>query len=337
MKNSSLLRILGKITQPVYGGSGHILMFHRVCNSNTIYKIPGQQSIEVSIDHFSTILDYFEKHDYAFLSLDDLAKGLLQGNIKKPFVVFTFDDGYIDNLEIVFPILKNRNIPFAIYVAPSFPDLKAVLWRYILQDAVRNKSLLNFSISGIHYEMDLSDPHELPRNIKLVRSFIKTTAPMDFIKRLEQIFGKSLHQMLEMTANLLLSWDQIRQLSSDPLVTIAAHTLNHYSLTHLTEAQATTEILESKMVLESRINRAVNHFAYPYGAFGKREIRIVQSSGFATAVTTHHANIFLEHARQMFALPRWDMANINTIDDIELSMNGLLPARLNRLRRIVTL
>ncbi len=143
--------------------------------------------------------------------------------------------------------------------------------------------------------------------------------------------------MLEMTVNLRLSWDQIRQLSSDPLVTIAAHTLNHYPLAQLTEAQATVEILESKMVLESRINRAVNHFAYPYGSFGKREMRIVQSSGFTTAVTTHHANIFPEHARQMFALPRWDIANINTIDDIELSMNGLLPARLNGFRRIVTL
>ncbi len=172
MKNSSLVRILGKITQPFYGGSGHILMFHRVCNSNTIYQIPGQQSIEVSIEHFTGILDYFEKHGYTFLSLDDLAKDLLQGNIKKPFVVFTFDDGYIDNLEIAFPILKNRNIPFAIYVAPSFPDQKAVLWRYILQDAVRNKNSLNFSISGIHYEMDLSDSLELPRNIKLLRSFI---------------------------------------------------------------------------------------------------------------------------------------------------------------------
>ena len=329
--------MLGKITQPVYGGIGQILMFHRVCNSNAIYQIPGQQSIEVSIEHFTGILDYFEKHGYAFLSLDDLLKGLLQGNIKNPFVVFTFDDGYIDNLEIAFPILKSRSIPFAIYVAPSFPDKNALLWRYVLKDAVTKQNLLNFSISGIHYEVDLSDPVELPRNIKLLRSFIKTSTPIGLNKRLEQIFGKSFNQMLEMTDSLLLSWDQIRQLSLDPLVTIAAHTMNHYPLTQLTEAQASFEILESKMVLESKINRAVNHFAYPYGAFGKREMMLAQSAGFSTAVTTHHANIFPEHAQQVFALPRWDMANINAIDDIELSINGLLPARLNRFRRIVTL
>jgi peptidoglycan/xylan/chitin deacetylase (PgdA/CDA1 family) len=283
------------------------------------------------------MVDYFEKHGYAFLSLDDLAKGLQQGNLKQPFVVFTFDDGYIDNLEIVFPILKNRRIPFAIYVVPAFPDRKAVLWRYVLQDAVRNKKLLGFSLSGIHYEVNLANLDELPRNIKLIRSLIKTTAPADFNKRLEQIFGKDLNQMLKKTAELTLSWDQIRQLSSDPFVCIAAHTLNHYPLTQLTEAQATSEILESKMVLESKIKRTVNHFAYPYGAVGEREIKMVQATDFTSAVTTHYANIFPEHVQHMFTLPRWDMASIMQMDDMELSRNGLFPARQNRFRRIVTL
>jgi peptidoglycan/xylan/chitin deacetylase (PgdA/CDA1 family) len=337
MKNSVFFQMLGKIAQPFYGGIGQILMFHRVCDSNTIEQIPGQPSIEVSVEHFSRIVDFFSKRKYAFLSLDDLAKGLQRGIIKKPFVVFTFDDGYIDNLDIVFPILKDRNIPFAIYVTPSFIDRKAILWRYVLQDAVHNREVLNFSLSGIHYAMDLTNSDELPRSIKSIRSLIKSSEPEYFNKRLEQIFGKSLDQMQETTDKLMLSWDQILQLSSDPLVTIAAHTLNHYPLTQLTDAQVDLEIRGSRMVLESKIKRKINHFAYPYGAFGKRELIMVKSAEFITAVTTHHANVFLGHAQQMFALPRWDMANIRTMDDVELSLNGLLPARMNRFRRIVTL
>ena len=40
----------------------------------------------------------------------------------RKFVCFTFDDGYRDNLEHAYPILKRHGVPFALYMfRPAFP------------------------------------------------------------------------------------------------------------------------------------------------------------------------------------------------------------------------
>ena len=86
---------------------------------------------------------YFKKLDYEIISLDQLYERLLHNSIEKPFVCFTFDDGYVDNYEIAYPVLKKHNIPFAIYVTTSFPDNTAILWWYILEDLVLKSKVIN--------------------------------------------------------------------------------------------------------------------------------------------------------------------------------------------------
>ena len=55
------------------------------------------------------------------------------------------DDGYLDNYENAYPIFKKHQIPFAIFVATDFPDKKAVLWWYVIEELILNSTEIQLS------------------------------------------------------------------------------------------------------------------------------------------------------------------------------------------------
>ncbi len=78
-------------------------------------------------------------------------------------------------------------------------------------------------------------------------------------------------------------------------MTIGAHSLNHPRLRLLPEDAARHEMAESKARLEAEFGKPVTHFAYPVGdptSAGRREFRLAQDIGFATAVTTRPGVLF---------------------------------------------
>ena len=83
-----------------------------------------------------------------------------------------------------------------------------------------------------------------------------------------------------------LTWDQVRILDTSGLITIAGHTINHRNLASLSEADQRFEIQTGKTMIEQQLGHKIAHFAYPYGAFNAVTIKIVQQSGYQTAVTT---------------------------------------------------
>ncbi len=140
--------------------------------------------------------------------------------------------------------------------------------------------------------------------------------------------------------SLALSWDQIAQLNADPMVTIGAHTANHFLLARLSEEEALREISTAREKLVTRLRRSIDHFAYPFGgkaAAGEREFRMVKEMGFKTATTTRTANIFPQHAEHLECLPRLDMGMFSNNAQFDLALNGWIPARLNHFQRVVTL
>jgi len=104
-----------------------------------------------------------------------------------------------------------------------------------------------------------------------------------------------------------LSAEQIRRLAASPLVTIGAHGDRHINLARATADEAELDIVAGRRQLEDIIDRAVVHFAYPFGdanACGAREAQIARAAGFRTAVTTRHGTLFPQHRDDLYALPR---------------------------------
>ena len=122
-----LRRKLHNLTHPVLG---RILMLHRVVEHRS--DDPAQRELEVTPDFLEqTILDYRQK-GYTFIKIDELPIFNFQFSIfnSSRFVCITFDDGYQDNYDIAYPLLKRLDVPFAVYVTTGFIDNRLPMWWY---------------------------------------------------------------------------------------------------------------------------------------------------------------------------------------------------------------
>ena len=107
--------------------------------------------------------------------------------------------------------------------------------------------------------------------------------------------------------DLVLDWDELRALASDPLVTIGGHTQRHYALSKLGAGAARHEMVASIKRLETELGRPVRHFSYPFGdacSAGEREFAMARDLDLTTAVTTNKGLIHAHHGTAMTALPR---------------------------------
>jgi peptidoglycan/xylan/chitin deacetylase (PgdA/CDA1 family) len=329
-----------KLFTPVYSGIGHILTFHRVIPLTQKKRIHNHLSLEVSPEQLESTIQFYKTEGYDFVSLDQVYEYLKQGKANNKFVAFTFDDGYKDNFTIAYPILKKHSIPFTIYITTNFPDYKAILWWYLLEDTVNKESQLQFTWNGISYNYDCKTVAAKEMAFDQLRTLINQSFEKDsHLNLLTSIFNKSEDQLHEYSKSLVMSWAEIKTLSEDPLCTIGAHTVNHYPLSRLEEKELLFEIQQSKELIELNIGRPVEHFAYPFGKANEaslREFKAVKNLGFKTATTTRVANIFPKHKDYTECLPRISLNKATDNHVLYLQASGLLPFVIHKGKRVIT-
>lgn len=78
---------------------------------------------------------------------------------------------------------------------------------------------------------------------------------------------------------------QLKELVDSGLVEIGSHTLHHTVLGSASVVGATSEIVESKQLLEKLLHTPIYSFAYPFGSYNVETKRLVQEAGYTNAVT----------------------------------------------------
>ena len=326
--------------RPLYGGIGHILMFHRVVPESNRARIHNHLSLEVSPTHLEEIILHLKRKKYRFISLDEMYEGLVHGTLKEKFIVVTFDDGYRDNLEIAYPILKKLNVPFTIYIATQFPDKGAVLWWYMLEESLLKRSEVRFTLGQNNFHFHTRNQQEKEQAFSELRSLINQTFDKDrFNDVLSAIFADREENPFDYVESLSLNWEEIAQLSTDPLLTIGAHTIHHYPLTQLSDDELLLEMDGSRKLIADKIGKEVHHFAYPFGKppeAGLREFECAKHLNFKTATTTRVANVFPAHKDHLECLPRVTINRVTDKHILDLQMQGFLPFIVHKGKRVVT-
>lgn len=328
-----------RLTEQLYSGIGQILVFHRVCPLDTIKRNPVCAGLQVTPEYLEKALNFFISRDYEFISLDRLVCILRAGEAGKKFVAVTFDDGYADNLTYAYPIFKKYNIPFAIYVTTNFVDRKAVLWWFLLAELALAKDYVTFKIENKVFRFNCFSESEKRNFVLKIYSIILDSSEKNCMDNIKSIFGSYYNDLYEKTDKLMLKWEQINQLSADPLVTIGAHTVNHYALSKLSGQAAKYEILESKKIIEFHIKKEVRHLSYPFGgraAAGKREFAMARECAFETAATNNIANVFFAHRDHLESLPRIEIGEDVDSQRLKFLMSGFVHCVHNRFKRLVT-
>lgn len=322
-----------------YGGMGHVLMFHRIVPESKSKRVHNHLSLEITPEHLEQVINFFINKNYVFLSLDQLYEGYSSGTFPdKKYVVITFDDGYKDNLELAYPIFKKYDIPFTVYITTGIPNKTAILWWYILENMILKKNEVQFIWNEKKYYYHTRTSVEKEKAFELIQNFIHQNFNLDdYLELFGAVFKDFQSDLTLNSLNLGMNWDEIRRLNEDPLVTIGAHTVNHYNLSKLSQKNLRSEILESKIELEKQLGQPIMHFAYPYGKSrhaSVREFECADSLGFKTATTTNTGNLFQEYDKMLCNLPR---ININRVTDkhvLSMQTSGLLPLIINKGKKI---
>ena len=268
-------RKIYKLFHPPYG---EILMLHRVVEKRSLLE--DNRSLEITPDFLEQTILRYKSAGYRFVSLDEVQRQLENRKRgRQKFVCFTLDDGYADNYEQAYPVFKKHQCPFAVYVTTDFPDKKASLWWYRLQDILLENNKL--TLNGAEY--CCTDLEKKNRTFREIRDRVFSSEAESTEKALEQLFQENAYTAQHDVNALAMSWEQIAELAADPLCTIGAHTVSHVSLPAQTDEKIKEELSEGKKKIEDRIKKPVKHFAYPYGNCDRRTAGLVMEQ-YSTAV-----------------------------------------------------
>ena len=79
-----------------------------------------ENKMVLPINMFKEQMLWLNDNDFNSLTLDEAIMALENDLIPENPIVITFDDGYVDNYENAFPILKENNIKATFFVITNF-------------------------------------------------------------------------------------------------------------------------------------------------------------------------------------------------------------------------
>lgn len=319
-------------------GLGAIFMLHRVVpRAAAPDAFAPNRVLEVTPSFLGAVLRRVRELGYEIIDLDEMARRLRNGG-PGPFAVFTFDDGYRDNLELALPVFEAHRAPFAIYVASDMPDGTADLWWVTLERAIAALDVVEMEIAGEVIAHAARTPREKRGAWESVYWRLRDAPEDEARQAVRRLAGLAGIDPAAITRELALDWNEVRCLHAHPLVTIGAHTAAHYALARLPDVRAEEDMRAGTARLKTELGEAPRHFAYPYGdeaSAGPREFALATSMGFATAVTTRKGLLFPEHGQHLRALPRLSLnGDFQDVDLVEVLLGGAPFALWNRFRRI---
>ena len=124
-------KVLKRILVPVifFGGIHKLISSIRSIIKGTNFRILVYHSFTRHQNDIKFRLDeaIFEKHikylkeNYHICSLENIIKSIRDGKkIQNNCICITIDDGYLDNYEIAYPILKKYNVPATIFITSRY-------------------------------------------------------------------------------------------------------------------------------------------------------------------------------------------------------------------------
>jgi peptidoglycan/xylan/chitin deacetylase (PgdA/CDA1 family) len=322
-----------RLLSPYWGGIGVIFCLHHVTpGASTRTRFAPNNNLEITPEFLSDIITLVKHKGYETVSIGTAVEYLKSGKKDSRFAVFTLDDGYKDNLVHALPVFQKQNCPFTVYVAPNIAEGTCELWWRGLEVVITNAAHLDISINGKSFVADTQSEAEKWSAWQILAPLMQTMPEYAQRDCIRELADRNHVDLTGICRSAAMTWDELRVLNGNPLSTIGAHTLNHYNLLKLPEADTRREIAESRSQIAAELGTSIQHFAYPYGnrdAAGPREFKICAEVGYLSSVVTRMGTLQPQHANHLQALPRIMISGrFQKIRYIEALLSGV-PARLS--------
>lgn len=253
-----------------------VLMFHRVISDRQKDFIA--KDLTISTEKFESLLSSLKK----YFIIADLYK-CIKSPIYQRCCAITFDDGWIDNYQNAFPILKKFNIPATIFISAGMIGTKEMFWFHRLNNIIMslsNKQIVAYFSKelGIHLS-EFSTKEELNWTIaeELKNKTIQEITSI--IHNCEIFFS-----IPENSERNLLDWTEIKEMSFFN-VSFGSHGLNHSIFTKLPKENLEKEVYLSQNILKSKEINYVPIISFPNGTYDQEVIDTCEDSGYEALLT----------------------------------------------------
>ncbi len=298
-----------------------IVMYHYVRPiKDSAY--PDLKGLELEL--FRQQIDYFEKefHVVTMEQVIDAVSG--KGTLPEKAMLLTFDDGYIDHYQYVFPILKEHHmqgsffVPSALVHTPRVLDVNKI--HFILVSAPIEEVLLALYEILNRYR---SHGVQLESNEvlfeKLAHANRWDTKEVIFVKRMlqsyldEDIRGKIVTELFHkfvtdsdetFSNSLYMNKAQIIEMKQAGMY-FGLHGEKHYWLNQVSEEKMKRDILNGLEFFKDVIDPDYMAINYPYGGYNETVVEFAKSIGCKVgfSVEARHVDFIKENP---LLLPRLD-------------------------------
>jgi peptidoglycan/xylan/chitin deacetylase (PgdA/CDA1 family) len=223
----------------------------------------------ITTDIFRQFIEYYLKHDYLFISPDDIMKGL---RTDKKYVLITFDDGYFSN-QLSLPILNEYKVPATYFISANhIVSNKNFWWDVVYRERMKRNSSAE-QIFNESRELKLKKNQEIEQYI------------------IDNFGEKALHPISDIDRPFTPA--ELLAFSRDPLVSFGNHTTNHAILTNYSYSEIKSEIsvAQDEIFKLTGVNPVT--ISYPNGNFSQEVISVAKEMGFKLGITINPGKNYL--------------------------------------------
>lgn len=241
--------------------------------------------------HVRAILRYFK-----VINQDDFLD-VLSGRkkIKKRSALITFDDADSDFIPNALPILQKYKLPSVIFAPTDFIDTDKRFWHLKVSNLFKKiENGLWFKIQ----EKSDSLPDQIAKIIKtgsVADENQKAKTCQSLVNALDKLDQSSIESVIARIESVTgadyilgircMNWNELREIQQSGVV-VESHSVKHRKLGEQTPEEVKRELIDSRKILENKLDCKVKTICYPAGSFNDSVIKIVEEANYMAAYTT---------------------------------------------------
>lgn len=258
-----------------------ILMYHRVAD-----RLPTDLHDPAMYVRTDT-LEMHLKELSRLYEIVPLERVINPGAQSRNHCAITFDDGWLDNYEVAFPVLKKYGVPATIFLPVELIGSSDYFWFQSVLDLANIATRTGKSEQFVRYY----SKHAPAWNNK----GLAACQVSGLILCLKSIAAPALHEItLDAYRELgyrpadrrdLMNWEQICEMSKHG-ISFGSHGTRHNIFTTLDDSAKRHEIVDSLTLLRNKEINMTLFLSYPNGNYDYDSVLLAKHAGYQGAVTT---------------------------------------------------
>ncbi|HMJ62548.1 MAG TPA: polysaccharide deacetylase family protein [Bryobacteraceae bacterium] len=260
-----------------------ILNYHRVGHgADTPYD---SGTFSATPEELDSQLAYLKRR-FNMATLETTLDMLTGDAPRRTSVLITFDDGYLDNYTLAFPILRKHGVEGVFFLPTAFVGTGKLPWWDAIAYMIKKSRKKSIALDYPHpATFDLANDGAALVSMRILHAFIQPAVkdPTRFIADLEKACETARPE--SSAERLFLSWEEAREMQRGGMA-FGSHTDTHEVLSKLSPERQREEVFRSREILERELDRPIDALAYPVGqqyCFSADTVEALKQTGYRAA------------------------------------------------------